>query len=58
MHKCFNEENYQAINQMLILIKDDPIDNHSRAIVDLLPRLVEAELPALRDYLKARMIQT
>lgn len=56
MHKCLNEENYQAINQMLLLIKDDPIDNHSRAIVDILHMLVEAELPALREYLKARMI--
>lgn len=58
MHKCLNEENYGAINSMLLLIKDDPIDNHSRAIVDILPKLVEAELPGLREYLKARMIQT
>lgn len=43
---------------MLLLIKDDPIDNHSRAIVDILYQLVETELPGLKDYLKARMFQT
>jgi hypothetical protein len=58
MHKCLKEENFQSMNQMLLLIKDDPIDNHSRAIVDILHSCVEAELPALREYLKSRMIQT
>jgi len=42
----------------LSLLKDDVIDNHSRAISDILADLVELELPRMNEYLESRIIRT
>lgn len=34
------------------------IDHHSRAIVEILPVLIEHDLPTFPDYLKSRLLQT
>jgi hypothetical protein len=41
-----------------MLIKDDPIDNHGRAIIDIIPDILELELPAFNDYLTSRIVET
>lgn len=41
-----------------MLIKDDPIDNHGRAIIDIIPEILELELPAFNDYLSSRVVET
>jgi hypothetical protein len=48
----------QAVNTFLNYIKDDPIDNHARSIIDILPKILEEELPAFKSYLSARLLQT
>ncbi len=48
----------QAVNTFLTHIKDTPIDNHARAIIDILPQILEEELPAFKSYLSARLLQT
>ncbi|CDW87954.1 wd-40 repeat protein [Stylonychia lemnae] len=52
------QQNEQAADVFLSLIKDDDIDNHSRAIVDILPNLVELELPRMGIYLESRIVRT
>jgi hypothetical protein len=39
-------------------MKNDPIDNHGRAIIDIIPKLLELELPAFSDYLNSRVLNT
>jgi hypothetical protein len=41
-----------------MLMKDDPIDNHGRAIIDIIPDILELELPAFNEYLEARIVET
>ena len=51
-------ENEAGIGIILDLIKNDPIDNHGRAINDIFPDIVENNNAQLDDYLKARILQT
>lgn len=39
-------------------LRNDHPDNHSRAIIDLIPKFLDAELPALGPYLNSRFIIT
>lgn len=48
----------KAADTFLENIKDEGIDNHSRAIYDALPMCAEEELPSLGAYFDARFIQT
>ena len=56
MHLSLENQNMQAVNTFLNYIKDDPIDNHARAIIDILPNILEEELPAFKSYLSARLL--
>jgi hypothetical protein len=46
------------LNTLLIFIKDDPIDNHGRAIIDIIPDIMALELPAFNNYLTCRIKET
>lgn len=46
----------QALNTFLMLIKDDPFDNHGRAIIDIIPSILELEIPSFTHYLSGRLI--
>jgi hypothetical protein len=39
-------------------MKDQPIDNHARAIIDILPNILDKELPAFKSYMSGRLLQT
>jgi len=43
---------------MLKFLSGYGIDHHSRAIVDLMPFLLEKELPSIIPYLASRLKQT
>jgi hypothetical protein len=43
---------------MLKYLSGYDIDHHSRAIEDLLPNLIEKELPELKNYLASRVVDT
>ena len=58
MHIAFEKEDYKIINLMLQFLKGDPIDKHSRAISDLVPMLIEKQLPEVMPYLDSRQIST
>jgi hypothetical protein len=49
---------YKSIDIMLKYLKGYGIDHHSKAILDLLPHLIEKNLTELPDYIKSRLIQT
>ena len=34
------------------------IDHHSRAIIELLPFIIEKQLPSLLEYIESRSLQT
>ena len=58
LHLTVEAENEQGICIILDLIKNDPIDNHGRAINDIFPDIVQTNSATLDDYLKARILQT
>lgn len=43
------------MDTMLKYLAGYGLDHHSRAITDLMPFIVEKELPSLINYLKSRM---
>lgn len=58
MHLCMDNENYKSADIILQKLCNDKIDSHSRAINDILPQLVTAELTSLGNYLDSRFAQT
>jgi len=58
LHMCIENRNLQSADIILQKLCNDPIDSHSRAINDLIPQLVEAELPSLGKYFDSRFGQT
>jgi len=58
LHLCINSGNFKSADIILQKLCNDPIDSHSRAINDLIPQLVEAELPSLGKYFDSRFGQT
>ena len=58
MHLCKEQTDFRAINMFIEYLSAYGIDHHSRAIVDLLPMMIEHSLPNLPDYLESRVKQT
>jgi hypothetical protein len=58
LHLCLKNQNLQSLNTFLMLIKDDPIDTHGRAIIEILPDILELELPGFYSYLENRIVET
>jgi ankyrin repeat protein len=58
LHLCVKANNFQATAAFLEAIKDDPLDTHSRVIVDLFPIFIDRKIPAFNSYLQSRELQT
>jgi hypothetical protein len=58
LHMCIESESFKSADIILSKLCNDPIDSHARAINDLLPTLVENELPSIGTYLDSRFRQT
>lgn len=58
LHLCIQGKNLKSADIMIDKLCNDPLDSHARAINDLLPQLVEAELPSLGSYFDSRFLQT
>lgn len=51
-------QNLQVLNTMIGFLKEDTIDNHSSAIVDIIPEILETGIPTIGEYLTARFKET
>jgi hypothetical protein len=58
LHIAYRKSDFKSIDIMLKYLSGYGIDHHSRAIEDLLPSLIEKELPELKNYLASRVIDT
>lgn len=54
LHLCLQNKNFKSADIILQKLCNDPIDSHARAINDVLPDLVAAELPTIGTYLDSR----
>jgi hypothetical protein len=52
------DKNYKAADIFLSNLADTPLDSHSRAIVSVLPELVNNGLPSFGTYMDKRLLQT
>jgi hypothetical protein len=51
-------ENFKSADIILSKLCKDPLDSHARSINDVLPLLVEKQLPSIGNYLDSRFGQT
>lgn len=58
LHICFENSEFKAIDIMLKYLQLYNIDHHTRAIADLIPKLIEKSLPEVPAYLASRLTQT
>ncbi|CDW90562.1 UNKNOWN [Stylonychia lemnae] len=58
LHLCLDTKNYFAIEIFLKLLSNHPFYQHSFNVVEILPKLIQTELPALKIYLESRIITT
>lgn len=58
IHLCLKSKNYKAADIIIQNLIDTPLDSHARGILDILPELVDADIPSLKMYLDGRFIQT
>jgi len=58
LHLCIEDNNYKSAEIFLQKLSNTPLDSHSRAIVDILHKFVENQIPSFGTYLDNRMIQT
>ena len=56
LHLCVDDKNYKSAERFLQKLAETPLDSHSRAIVDILPKLVEAGIPSFGTYLDKRQM--
>ena len=52
------KKDFKGMDMLLQYLSGYGIDHHSRAIVEILPVLIEHDLPTFPDYLKSRLLQT
>ena len=58
LHKCLDNKNYKSADILLQTLANTPLDSHARAIVEILPELIEQNLQSMKSYLDARLLQT
>jgi hypothetical protein len=58
MHICKEQQDIRTIDLMLKYLSGYGIDHHSRAMTDIIPFMVEKQLPSLLYYLESRLQQT
>lgn len=55
MHICKEHQDVRAMDTMVSYLTAYGLDHHSRAISDIIPFLVEKQIPALLSYLDSRL---
>jgi hypothetical protein len=58
MHICKESQDIRTMETMLTYLCGYGIDHHSRAIIELLPFIIEKQLPSLLAYIESRSLQT
>lgn len=58
MHNCKVVQDIRTMDTMLNFLAGYGLDHHSRAIIELLPFIIEKQLPSLLPYLDSRLVQT
>lgn len=56
LHLCVEDLNYKSAEIFLQKLAETPLDSHARAIVDVLPKLVEAGIPSFGTYMDNRIL--
>ena len=55
IHLCKEKQDIKTMDTMLTYLSGYGLDHHSRAIVDILPFIIEKGLPSLLPYLDSRL---
>lgn len=58
MHYAIQKQNYFAIDIFMRMLQSDDFYHHSFNIMDVLPEVLEANVPSLSAYLDSRLMQT
>lgn len=58
MHIAESYQDIRVMDTMLNYLSGYGIDHHSRAIIQLIPLIIEKQLPSMLEYLDSRMVQT
>jgi hypothetical protein len=58
MHIAKHHQDIRVMDTMLNYLCGYGLDHHSRAIIELMPFIIEKQLPSLLPYLDSRMVQT
>ena len=58
MLRLANNNDFRSMNSLLAHLSCYGIDHHSRAIIHQLPKIIEYDLPELKNYLNSRLQQT
>ena len=58
MHLCKEQQDIRTMNTMLTYLGGYGIDHHTRSMIDLMPFLIEKNIPCLLQYLNSRLLQT
>ena len=51
-----DKKDYKGLDMMLGYLSGYDFDHHSRAISEIIPTLIERELPSVGDYLNSRLL--
>jgi hypothetical protein len=58
MHLSKEGQDIRTMETMLTYLCGYGIDHHSRAIIELIPFIIEKQLPSLLEYIESRSQQT
>ncbi|CDW71887.1 wd-40 repeat protein [Stylonychia lemnae] len=58
LHICKKQQDIRTMDTMLTYLAGYGIDHHSRALIELMPIIIEKQLPSLLPYLDSRLVQT
>lgn len=58
LHICYESMDYKTADILIKYLANAPLDHHGRSIMDLLPKLIQKDLPSLMFYFDKRMLQT
>ena len=58
LHLCMETKNFKIADIILSNLTEEGLDNHGRAIFDVLPDVIRNGLPSIGTYLDARFKKT
>lgn len=56
LHYCVENSDFKTADMMIQYLADAPLDHHSRQIIDIIPILIEQDIPSLSSYFDKRML--